>query len=400
MILRNRIDMEKRLSIIIWLALAILMVYLKCDGFSAPVHSKEYSSSNSSVSFRKAPYIIFSGDRTQMDILWQLDTTAASTISWGVDTTYGWGSTQTSEYDNDHQHKFALSELIPGMRYCYRVSVGNESYKGLFYAAPWPSMARITFFVYGDTRMNPDIHDKVANKIVSTFPLNYKNQSFIISVGDLVDDGNDERDWDDQFFNRSLSNIQKMLANIPYQSVMGNHEGKGELFTKYFPYPYISNRYWSFDYGSAHFVMLDQYTPYDSGSAQLEWIQKDLFSSDRPWKFIVLHEPGWSAGGEHKNNLDVQRYIQPLCVKYGVPIVFSGHCHYYARAVVDGVEHITTGGGGAPLHKPHPDYPNVVATAAENHFCKVDIFGTRLHFAAIALDGTIIDSFSIRINQH
>ncbi|MBK9777870.1 MAG: hypothetical protein IPP62_16195 [bacterium] len=77
-------------------------------------------------------------------------------------------------------------------------------------------------------------------------------------------------------------------------------------------------------------------------------------SSNKPWRFVVLHEPGWSAGGGHPNNAAVQAYLQPLFVQYGVSIVFTGHNHYYARAVVDGVNHITTGGGGGPLHTPVP----------------------------------------------
>jgi hypothetical protein len=177
---------------------------------------------------------------------------------------------------------------------------------------------------------------------------------------------------------------------------MGNHEESGELYEKYFPYPFEEGgRYWSFDYGPAHFVMVDQYVDYGAGSTQLEWIDNDLDLTDKTWKFVFFHEPGWSAGG-HSNEQDVQDYIQPLCEAYGVDMTFAGHNHYYARAWVNGVHHITTGGGGAPLRTPDPDYtPEVVATSESNHFCKVEIQGNTLTFTAVKPDGTEIDSLSI-----
>jgi hypothetical protein len=189
-----------------------------------------------------------------------------------------------------------------------------------------------------------------------------------------------------------------MLANLPYQSCIGNHEGSGVLFKKYFPYPFVEGRYWSFDYGPVHFVVVDQYTSYGPGSAQLTWIENDLASTTKQWKFIDLHEPGWSAGGGHENNSSVQNYIQPLCVQYGVPILFAGHNHYYARAVVNNIQHITTGGGGAPLYQPDPSYPNIVIATSAYHFCIIEIDNETLNFTAVTPAGVVIDSFTI-VNQ-
>ena len=211
-----------------------------------------------------------------------------------------------------------------------------------------------------------------------------------------MSDGGIESDWDLELFNPTYLNIQEMLANVPLVSCMGNHEQPGDLYEKYFPYPFeAGGRYWSFDYGPAHFVMVDQYVDYGSGSAQLAWIDDDLNSTEKTWKFVFLHEPGWSAGN-HPNEPDVQDHIQPLCETYGVDMVFAGHNHYYARAVVNGIHHITTGGGGAPLYTPDPDYtPDLVATSASNHFCKVAIQGNVLTFTALKPNGTEIDSLTI-----
>jgi hypothetical protein len=189
-----------------------------------------------------------------------------------------------------------------------------------------------------------------------------------------------------------------MLASVPYEVAMGNHERSGKLFSKYFPYPFAGGRYWSFDYGPAHFVMVDQYTNYGPGSQQLNWIKSDLASTAKPWKFICLHEPGWSAGG-HADNVTVRNYLQPLCEEYGVAILFAGHNHYYARAEVNGVQHITTGGGGAPLSPPGTTSPNIVTGAKTLHYCKIEIDGSLLRCTAVTPTGKVIDKFTLNHTQ-
>ncbi|MEN8193314.1 MAG: T9SS type A sorting domain-containing protein, partial [Bacteroidota bacterium] len=345
--------------------------------------------------FRKTPYLIFPGSNIQMQVQWQLTSTSSCTIEWGADKSYTLGSVQTDEYGDDHQHIFTITDLTPASKYYYRVTSNIITYSDSFYTAPEENATDIKFMAYGDTRTYPADHDQVASAILSTYAEDESFQSFLLVVGDLVDNGNYESHWDDQFFNSSYTNIQKMLSSLPYQSCMGNHEGNGVLFKKYFPYPFVNNRYWSFDYGPAHFVVVDQYTSYSPGSTQLEWIENDLASTTKYWKFIYLHEPGWSADGGHSNEIPVQDYIQPLCEEYNVSILFGGHNHYYARAVVNNVQHITTGGGGAPLRSPDPSYPNIVKAAQAYHFCKIDIHNEILKFEAVTPTGTIIDSFTI-----
>lgn len=76
-------------------------------------------------------------------------------------------------------------------------------------------------------------------------------------------------------------------------------------------------------------------------------------------------------------------------------IIFAGHNHYYARAAVDGIQHITTGGGGAPLYSPNPNAEYIVESAAAYHFCEVDIQGDDLYFTARDNSGLELDSFHL-----
>jgi hypothetical protein len=345
----------------------------------------------------KAPYLMFAGSNAEMKVLWQLTSTATCTIEWGADTLYSLGNVQTYEYGSDHQHAFTITNLMPSAKYYYRVTAGTSALKGSFRAAPPSDVADAKFIVYGDTRSYPADHDQVAGSIVSSYVADSSFQSLIVSVGDLVNNGDLESDWDTQFFATGYPHIQEMLANIPYQAAMGNHEKSGVLFSKYFPYPFVGGRYWSFDYGPAHFVV-DQYASYGPGSPQLAWVENDLFSTTKRWKFMIMHEPGWSAGG-HPNNISVQNYLQPLCEEYGVAILFAGHNHYYARAEVNGVQHVTTGGGGAPLTPPDTTYPNVVTATMALHYCKVEIDSDSLHVTALTPVGQVIDEFAVVLSD-
>jgi len=345
--------------------------------------------------FPKGPDLIYTGDNTRMKVVWQLSSTAESILEWGNDTQYTLGSVTTAEYDPDHQHTYTITGLTPSARYEYRVVTDAGYSIGSFYAAPSTSAGRLKFFVYGDSREGTDILNQISGQIVSAYTADPAFQTFSLATGDLVEDGDQESYWAEQFFDPKKSAIRSVLANLSFMPVMGNHENSGILLKKYFPMPFAADHYWSFDYGPAHIVMLDQYSPYNAGSTQYNWLTKDLASSNKTWKFLVLHEPGWSAAGGHLNNPDVQTDIQPLAQKYGVSVIFGAHNHYYARAVVNGVTHLTVGGGGAPLYPPVPGQPFVVMTKRSYCFVEIAIDGNTLSGTALQSDGTLIETFTL-----
>jgi predicted phosphodiesterase len=218
-------------------------------------------------------------------------------------------------------------------------------------------------------------------------------QSIVLHTGDWVSsDG--EIYWTSQFFVNMNPQMHAFQSEVPIEGVRGNHEGTGTYFKKYFPYPYVNNFYWSYDYGPVHVVVLDQYASYTPGSAQYNWLIHDLASTTKPWKILMSHEPAWSAGG-HENNTAAQKYLEPLCKKYQIDLVLNGHNHYYARAMVDGIPHITNGGGGAPLYTPDPTYPYIVITDESFSYCEINIQDTTLTLTARRADGSVIEMFSI-----
>ena len=350
--------------------------------------------------YKKLPYVIYPGQNDRMMILWQLNTTETCTLKYGTDTNYTGGTITSTEFNIYHQHKVLLTGLEPDQKYYYQVSVNNAAIEeGSFNTAPPIDETSVTFFAYGDTRTYINKHNQVADRIMQDIEQHNLKQTFVINSGDLVSNGDSESSWQSEFFNPQYTHITDMLANLPYVTALGNHEGQGLLFEKYFPYPIFQNDryYYSFNYGPVHVTVIDSETSFSPGSTQYNWLVNDLSLTNKPWKIAVFHRPGWSAGGGHSNSSAVQTYLQPLFEEYGVSFVINGHNHYYSRATVNGVQHITTGGGGAPLYYPESNYPYIVKVSRSYHYCKIEINDNILHFSAIKSNGSVIEEFDTEI---
>ncbi len=361
-----------------------------------PAPTATQPSNLTKVSLTKGPDLIYSGSNTSMKIFWQWSANTSFRLDWGTSAAYGSSSPSISTYDTtNHLYSFTITGLTPATRYFYRVVTGSQYSGGAFVTAPAASATSVNFVSYGDDRSNPSEHNTVAGQVDNLFTADPSYQTLNLAVGDLVSNGDTDSLWTSEFFDPSFTNIRTELAGISDLSVMGNHEGSGTLFTRYFPMPFVANRYWSFDYGPMHVIMMDQYTSYSSGSAEYNWLKSDLAATAKKWKVIVLHEPGWSANGGHTNNTTIQNTYEPLFEQYQVALVLGGHNHYYARAMVNGIPELTVGTGGAPLYTPASGQPNIVKTYSGYGYAKFSINGSTLNGWFISDSGSTIDSFSI-----
>ncbi len=348
------------------------------------------------VSFTKGPDLIYSGNNTAMKIFWQWTANDNFSVDWGTSAAYGSSSAAINTYDStNHLYSYTITGLTPGTKYYYRVVTGSQYSDGTFLAAPAASATALNFTSFGDDRSNPSEHNTVSGQVVNLFKSDPSYQTLNLSVGDLVSNGDSDSTWTTEMFAPTLTNIRTELANISDLSVMGNHEGSGGLFVRYFPMPFVAGRYWSFDYGPMHVIMMDQYTSYGSGSAEYNWLKSDLAGTSKKWKVIVLHEPGWSANGGHADNTTIQSVYEPLFEQYNVALVLGGHNHYYARAMVNGIPELTVGTGGAPLYTPASGQANIVKTYEGYGYAKFSISGSTLTGWFISASGSTIDTFSV-----
>lgn len=185
---------------------------------------------------------------------------------------------------------------------------------------------------------------------------------FIINAGDMVDNGNNFYQW--QY---ALNTMVDTFANTSMFFVSGNHEANTFAMGKYFNYTQPTTveinqygesvqDYYSFDYADAHFIFLDtnDATGADGlGEGQYNWLVSDLENTDKDIIFVVMHKSLYSTGS-HANDKEVasmRDQLVPLFAEHEVDIVFGGHDHVYAEAVVDGTLYVTLGTMGTKFYE-------------------------------------------------
>lgn len=188
---------------------------------------------------------------------------------------------------------------------------------------------------------------------------------------------------------------------MPIFPVLGNHDiegGKGAAYLANFHPPRNdprgTGRYYSFDWGGAHFVALDSelYHGDDGGSPeeQRAWLERDLRGTRRPWKTACRHRPLYSSS-KHGGDEKIREDLEPLLVRHGVDLVFCGHDHAYERTVpIRGVTHVLSGGGGKRLYPVGRSEWTAFSKSAY-HAVLVRVDGGRLSLEAVEPDGTVLD---------
>lgn len=239
--------------------------------------------------------------------------------------------------------------------------------------------------VYGDARTHHDIHRKIVAHI-----LTFKPQA-VFSTGDQVNDGRVQSEW--AVFNEIIAPLRESSEFYP---VLGNHERNAELYFRNFRLP-GNERWYAVLKGPLLFLMLDSNGPIGPGSNQHAWLEKELQNVPKDVRFVAVlfHHPILSSG-PYPDEKNLRRRLLPLLEKYRVEVVFAGHDHVYERSFKDGVTHVTTGGGGAPLHLKlrHNPYGQVFASAY--HFCVLRAAGRTLEVRVYDTDRLLIDEFRVK----
>jgi len=325
--------------------------------------------------------------QTTIVVMWQTDEAADSAVDYGPTDAYG--STATAPGDATI-HEVTLTSLAPDTAYHYRVRSGAvKSDDSTLRTAARPGTP-FRFAVYGDTQSNPDWHRRVAAGIVSAQP------RIVIHCGDEVGDGNNYDSWQTEFFDPAA----ELMRTTPMYVAIGNHERNSHWFYDLHSYPKPED-YYSFDYGSAHFVIVDTSQDYDDKSQQYKWLEADLASDaaqKADWLFVAYHMPGYCEGWDHPGydgEEDVRSYVMPLLEKYGVDMVFNGHAHDYERGFYRGVYYVISGGGGGALDSFRRRFGHVWTSQYVHHYCTVDIDGPRLTLQAVTPEGQVIDRLEI-----
>ncbi|NQT85032.1 metallophosphoesterase [bacterium] len=337
-------------------------------------------------SFSVGPYLQ-SVTETSIIICWESDVPSDGSVEYWVE------GTQNSSIVNvgsDQRHEFFLDNLQPGTAYRYRVRIPAEGegsfFTGGFRTAPTEDVP-FTFVVYGDTRGSGPEHQAVAEAMGAL------NPAFVIHTGDLVSSGDSDYYWG-IFWESVAPSVggESLAGNCPFYPAIGNHEYmarqggyKDEAILPYQSYfvlplnglegehPEWAERFYSFRYGPAFFIVLDTNRDSDPeydvgcgptegppdihpGSPQHEWLvsQLEVAKAQCHFTFVCFHPAPYSSGPWGKNNSLRLRFLDALFRQYGVDAVVGSHDHFYERCetYVDNYRllYFVEGAGGAPIY--------------------------------------------------
>jgi hypothetical protein len=360
--------------------------------------------------------------KTSMTIMWETDKPCTSTIKFGKSRFVPKGKKggakpsapldqQVSSEETNTIHELVLSDLEPQTDYFYQVhSRFNPKQEVKSEILPFQTAVKddsaFAYVVMGDNRTYPERFKKLTQKAFAERP------NFVLNVGDVVSNGNNKDQWITEY----LSPAAELMKRVPTYVAIGNHERNASWFYRYSSYPSPEN-YYSFDYGNAHFTIIDSNADLSPKSKQLMWIKKDLAASKAKWKFVAHHHPPFSSDKDDYGNTDyslsrrgdprVQSLIS-IYEKYGVDVVWCGHIHDYERTwpirdgAVDqnnGVIYIQAGGGGAPLEEFAPTRSWFTAKVLRNwQYCLVTIHAGTFRMMAYDINGNMYDYLELKKN--
>jgi hypothetical protein len=272
-------------------------------------------------------------------------------------------------------YRAALSGLESGGVFSYRVRKNKEVVFGADGRAPRAADQPYRFVVFGDCGVNSPEQKAVAYQAYQARP------DFVMVTGDIVYDRGRVSEYREKFWpiynadEASPSQGAPLLRSTVFLASPGNHDigtrdlGKYPDGLAYFlywaqplngpagaegsahvpplsgpeanrkafqesagpNYPRMGN--FSFDYGNAHWTVLDANPYVDWTAGELRsWVERDLAAArGATWRFVALHQPGFHSAEKHSDEQNM-RLLAEVFESGGVDLVFCGHVHNYQRS--------------------------------------------------------------------
>ena len=325
------------------------------------------------------------------------------------------------------QYGAGVKDLKAGASYEYRVNNGNA--KGSWHKLAADKGDKFKALIFPDTQCSDYSHWQKLSK--EAFARN-KNVDFYINMGDLVDNGEHQYQWQEWF-----KGTYDYNDSIPQAPIIGNHETYTLDWKVRYPKVYVNlfnvpenglpqykHQFYSFDYGPVHFTVLD--TNYDKElkelqpqlrQEQLAWLEQDLAKAKAKWKVVLMHKDvliyqfSKESGRAKKwdtHFTNVGKDTMPIFEKHKVDAVLTAHLHTYRRRVPlwnfepnpKGITYILTGiAGNVQYAKLWDNWENDAARAPypeTMNYLTMEADGEKLRFECFLPDGKKIDEVEIR----
>jgi predicted MPP superfamily phosphohydrolase len=188
----------------------------------------------------------------------------------------------------------------------------------------------------------------------------------------------------------------KQLLNlgVKFYASLGNHDKTSN--DRYELFNMGGERYYTYARRNVRFFVLDSN---QLDRLQLAWVENALKEAREAWKIAYFHHPLYSDGGRHGSEVELRVLLEPLFVKYGVSVVYSGHDHVYERVKPQkGISYFVSGAGGELRRG---DLKRSTITAAgfdeDRSFMLNEVAGDDLFFQVISRTGQTVDQGVIHL---
>ena len=242
----------------------------------------------------------------------------------------------------------------------------------------------LKFAIIGDSGTGSSSQHKVAEMLIAArakFPY-----EFVLMMGDNLYSGSGPKDYQKKF---EVPYKPLLDSGLKFYAALGNHDNTDEK--NYKPFNMGGQRYYTFKpkNGVRVFALDSNYMD----QPQLQWLEKELTASGSDWKIVFFHHPLYSSG-MHGSDIQLRAQLEPLFLKHGVDVVFSGHEHFYERIKPQKGIYYFTSGGAAKLREGDVNKTNLTAKSFDTgyHFMLIEITKDTMHFQAISDQGKVVDS--------
>lgn len=248
----------------------------------------------------------------------------------------------------------------------------------------------VRFAIIGDTGSGTDKQQQIANMMVEyrkSFPF-----EFVLMMGDNLYGGETTKDYAKKF-----ESVYKVMldAKIKFYAALGNHDEANQRLYQHFNMD--GKEYYSFKKGKATFYALNSNY---MDKKQVDWLEDALSKNNTDWKICFFHHPPYSSGKAHGSDEQLREVVEPLFVKHGVNVVFTGHEHFYERLKPQKGIHYFISGAGGKLRTGDVKASQLSAKSFDQDmsFMLVEIVDDKMHFQVISRTGKTVDS-GVLINE-
>ncbi|MBF25497.1 MAG: hypothetical protein CMP49_03140 [Flavobacteriales bacterium] len=285
-------------------------------------------------------------------IMWEFDQIEDGHVEWGISEDLN--NTTIAEFENSSGFNYiftaTINNLSPNTKYYYR-TVNYNTYSDVysFYTEDLSTNESSTkMIIMSDMQTDSSFPNKF-HEIVHEGILNYVQQTYtgqlndninlVLIPGDLVYNGLNYNEWQDNFFHQGDS----LFSFVPLYPVPGNHENNSPYFFQYFNLPLngtngFEEHWWYKDISNIRIIGLDSNTPYRI-EEQLIWLENILLNTANntniDFVFAQLHHPHkselWTPGNTDYTG-EIISLLENFSTESGKPSVhFFGHTHGYSR---------------------------------------------------------------------